>query len=132
MPLAAALAKLPPSSPPPAGFVFHESRCGSTLVANLLTVASPSHRVYSESAPVSTALSSLQCSTNSPACTKLIHDVIALMSASTDKTFFKFQSALTFKMDRIIAAWPDTPWIFVLREPVAVLMSHLGRLVKHS
>jgi len=54
------------------------------------------------------------------------------MSASTDKTFFKFQSALTFKMDRIIAAWPDTPWIFVLREPVAVLMSHLGRLVKHS
>lgn len=34
----------------PAGLVFHESRCGSTLVANMLS-ALPYSLVYSESAP---------------------------------------------------------------------------------
>ena len=34
----------------PSGFVFHESRVGSTLVANMLA-AVPTNIVYSESAP---------------------------------------------------------------------------------
>jgi hypothetical protein len=34
------------------GVVFHESRCGSTLVSNLLVASNPqAHRVYSESNP---------------------------------------------------------------------------------
>jgi hypothetical protein len=32
----------------PAGFIFHETRCGSTLIANQLAVL-PSNRVFSES-----------------------------------------------------------------------------------
>lgn len=32
----------------PKGFIFHESRCGSTLAANALVVSDPGHRVYSE------------------------------------------------------------------------------------
>ena len=40
----------------PAGFVFHESRCGSTLVANSLMAMEPdANRVYSESPPPVTA-----------------------------------------------------------------------------
>lgn len=41
---------------PPKGFIFHESRCGSTLAANSLAVASEDFRVYSESAPVPSAV----------------------------------------------------------------------------
>ena len=42
---------------PPSGFVFHESRVGSTLVANALTAMDPEgHRVYSESDPINQAL----------------------------------------------------------------------------
>jgi hypothetical protein len=37
---------------PPTGFVFHESRCGSTLVANILG-ADPQNLVFAESQPVS-------------------------------------------------------------------------------
>ncbi|CAN0443494.1 unnamed protein product, partial [Hapterophycus canaliculatus] len=35
---------------PPKGFVYHETRCGSTLVANMLAALPPS-RVFSESKP---------------------------------------------------------------------------------
>ena len=42
---------------PPSGFVFHESRVGSTLVANSLTAMNAEgHRVYSESDPINEAL----------------------------------------------------------------------------
>jgi hypothetical protein len=40
----------------PNGFVFHESRCGSTLVANMLTRYDESNLVYSESTPPSKIL----------------------------------------------------------------------------
>lgn len=46
---------------PPSGFVFHESRVGSTLVANALTAMNPEgHRVYSESHPINNALKACQ------------------------------------------------------------------------
>jgi len=35
----------------PKGFVFHLARCGSTLVANMLSAIGPQNVVYSESAP---------------------------------------------------------------------------------
>ncbi|CAN0367157.1 unnamed protein product, partial [Ectocarpus sp. 13 AM-2016] len=35
---------------PPKGFIYHETRCGSTLVANMLATLAPS-RVFSESKP---------------------------------------------------------------------------------
>lgn len=35
---------------PPRGFVYHETRCGSTLVANMLAGLEP-NRVFSESKP---------------------------------------------------------------------------------
>ena len=41
-------------------------------------------------------------------------------------TFFKFQSALTLHMPSITAAFPEVPWAFVYRDPVQVLVSHLG------
>ena len=40
----------------PSGFVFHESRCGSTLVANMLTRYDSGNLVYSESTPPSKIL----------------------------------------------------------------------------
>ena len=46
---------------PPTGFVFHESRVGSTLVANSLTAMNTEgHRVYSESDPINEALKGCQ------------------------------------------------------------------------
>ena len=86
------------SSSLPRGFVFHESRCGSTLAANSLAVAADDHRVYSESAPVPTAVRTGKVNT--------IRDVIYLMSrgpgGEAAKTFFKFQSIMSLSMDLIL------------------------------
>lgn len=115
------------------GFIFHESRCGSTLASNLLVASNPqAHRVYSESGPPITALRAcdvddVSCSTAKQSA--LLHDVMYLMSRSQSReethVFFKIQSVGTHSMGALTAAFPTTPWIFVYRDPIEVLMSHL-------
>lgn len=121
----------------PSGFVFHESRCGSTLIANSLVAADPiGHRVYSESGPPITALracgssssSSNQCHPKSAAA--LLRDVIYMMGRTNDihkehSTFFKIQSIGTLSLPIFRLAFPSVPWIFVYRDPVHVMMSQL-------
>mmetsp|Transcript_15903 Transcript_15903/g.23328 ORF Transcript_15903/g.23328 Transcript_15903/m.23328 type:complete len:374 (-) Transcript_15903:35-1156(-) len=118
----------------PSGFVFHESRCGSTLVANALVASNPpSHRVYSESTPPINVLNackhvgSSHCDENKQV--HLFRDVIYMMSRSNDgrenKTFFKIQSAGTKSISVFRKAFPSIPWVFVYRDPVQVMMSHL-------
>jgi hypothetical protein len=110
---------------PPTGFVFHESRVGSTLVANLLA-SDPWSIVFSESQPIASVL--LHCNS----CSKeehlqLIRDVITLMGRSPihKRLFFKFQSIASTKMNLILEAFPHTPWAFIFRQPVQTMMSHL-------
>ena len=114
--------------------VFHESRCGSTLVANLLTALDPvKHRVYSESAAPVAALHSV-CGDDYEHCTKqtaaaIFKDVVYLMSRSNDineqRVFFKIQSIGSRHIEVFQLAFPDTPYLFVYRDPVQVLMSQL-------
>ena len=110
------------------GVAFHESRCGSTLVANLMQAANPDgHRVYSESPPPIEILR--QGDQYSPEMlAPLMRDIVYLMSRSNDAdethVFFKIQSLGTRYLPVFLEAFPDTPWIFVFREPVQVLMSH--------
>ena len=83
---------------PPTAFFFHESRVGSTLVANTLA-SNPFAMVYSESTPPANAL--LHCRT----CTlerniQIFRDVVTLMGRSPihKHVFFKFQSITSTKM----------------------------------
>jgi len=118
------------------GAVFHESRCGSTLVANLLSASNPqAHRVYSESHPPTTVLkactlSPSHCSREKQA--KLLRDVVYLMSRSASReethVFFKIQSIGVYNIPTFAKIFPDTPWIFVYRDSVEVLASQLKHL----
>lgn len=114
----------------PNGFVFHESRCGSTLVANSLAAMNPSKtRVYSESPPPLAALRS--CGHNKIGChaVQLFRDVVYMMGRTNDvkeqNLFFKIQSVGTKFSSIAQEAFPEVPWIFVYRDPVQVMMSHL-------
>ena len=117
----------------PAGFVFHESRCGSTLVANALAAMDPmKNRVYSESAPPIAALK--LCGIDGELCSKetaaeLFRDVVYMMRRTDnpveENVFFKIQSMGTKYIDTFLRAYPETPWIFVFRDPVQVMMSQL-------
>lgn len=83
----------------PTGFVFHESRVGSTLVANLLG-SNPWAMVFSESAPAANAL--LHCSLCSrEENVKLFRDIVTVMGRSPyhKEMYFKFQSITTTKIE---------------------------------
>jgi len=108
----------------PTAFVFHESRVGSTLVANMLASV-PTNLVYSESPPPPIVLNHCR------GCTKerqldLLRKLVSLMGASPFHThlYFKFQSITVPAMTVLAEAFPTTPFIFVYREPVQVMMSH--------
>ena len=99
----------------PSGFVFHESRVGSTLVANMLA-AVPTNIVYSESAPPPAVLNHCR-SCSKQRKTDILQKLIALMGASPTNyhthLFFKFQSATVPNIRSLLDAFPETPWLFV-------------------
>eukprot|EP00538_Stauroneis_constricta_P001602 CAMPEP_0119550516 /NCGR_PEP_ID=MMETSP1352-20130426/4022_1 /TAXON_ID=265584 /ORGANISM="Stauroneis constricta, Strain CCMP1120" /LENGTH=100 /DNA_ID=CAMNT_0007596401 /DNA_START=1 /DNA_END=300 /DNA_ORIENTATION=- len=58
------------------------------------------------------------------------------MSRSNDpkeeRVFFKFQSSTTYHITDFVQAFPTTPWLFVYRNPVQVLMSHAKDGLAHA
>ena len=122
---------------PPTGVVFHETRCGSTLTANLLASLSPSQtRVYSESGPPLKALGA--CTSSPSSCnvqthSKLIQDVFYMMGRSKEPeksqqyVFYKIQSIGVHHIHAFTTAMPNTPWIFLYRDSVEVMQSHLSK-----
>jgi len=124
------------------GVVFHESRCGSTLVANLLQSHDPTQNlVYSESGPPAAILRLADATETDPLLSasnaaSILQDVVMLMSRTKVSTkrrvFFKIQSIGTLSLPVFTAAFPTTPWIFVYRDPTEVLMSHLEQGGKHA
>lgn len=122
------------------GVVFHESRCGSTLVANALIGMNPQkHRVYSESPPPVMALricGETYSSCRMETAAQLFADTVYLMGRTNDlhedRVFFKIQSVGTRSLQVFQQALPNIPWIFVYRDPVQVLMSQLAQGSKNA
>ena len=108
----------------PTGFVFHMSRCGSTLVAQMLSRLSASV-VLSEPQP----LDGLLRMRGRVDDAILIRWFRGLMSAlgqprrGEERLFIKFHAWHVLELPFIARAFPNVPWIFVFREPRAVLHS---------
>ena len=113
---------------PPAGLVFHMSRCGSTLVSQMLGAA-PEHLVLSEPAPVDSVLRAHQ---NGSAVTdedrsRWLRWMVAALGQSRPprrRLFVKFDAWSVTELATVRRAFPDVPWLFLFRAPVAVLASH--------
>jgi len=114
---------------PPTGFIFHMSRCGSTLTAKMLA-ALPQNIVIAEAAPIGSILGA---NLRSPLVTdaRRILWLRAMVSAfgrqrqNREKHFFiKFDTWQTLDLALIQQAFPTVPWIFLYREPVEVMVSH--------
>lgn len=119
---------------PPNGFIFHASRCGSTLVSQLFA-ASASTIVYSEPPALDTLLRSLQRFPGWPAATR-IECLQALLSAwgqpvgdigtpPRKHVIVKQDGWSTLNAPLVKAAWPNTPWVFLYRDPVEILVSQM-------
>lgn len=112
----------------PSGFIFHVSRCGSTLVAQTLA-ADPHHVVLSEPPPVDQLLTldaanpSLSLERRAARLRGLVHAYARRRSPAEARLFIKFDAWHTLHLPVIRAAFPDTPWLFLHRKPVEVLVS---------
>lgn len=117
----------------PCGFIFHMSRCGSTLISQMLA-ALPENLVISESGPIDAAL---RANFKDPAINE--ERRIALFKAMVSalgqprngekRYFIKFDAWHTVYLPLIERAFPSVPKLFVYRNPVEVMVSQLKREV---
>jgi len=112
----------------PSGFIFHMSRCGSTLVSQMLA-ALPDTISLSEPDPLDTVvqLPLIASGVTSDLHVAAVRAMIAALgrdrTGSTRRYFVKLDSWHTVALPLFRLAFPEVPWIFLYREPVEVLVS---------
>jgi hypothetical protein len=129
---------------PPCGLIFHLSRCGSTLICQMLA-SLRSTLVLSEPGPLdqvlrlvggrraSTAVAPI------PGSQRAASDWLRWTVSALGQRRFAGQDYLVVKLDAwaifdwrlITETFPGTPSIFVYRDPAQVLLSHLGHRGYH-
>ncbi len=114
---------------PPAGFIFHMSRCGSTLLARLL--AQLQHRlVVEESAQINDMLKLCDYQILNGAEPTWFRNLMLAHgpreSARGRRYYFKFSSWNSAFIDLIQEIFPGVPTIFLFRDPHEVMASVLG------
>lgn len=119
---------------PPTGFIFHVSRCGSTLLAHLLGRLDGA-LVLSEPGPVDSLIRAGHRMGRDRQVALLRAMVGALGQARApgqDRLFVKFDAWNTPQHELIREAFPETPWVFLYRDPVEVLVSALNQRGVHT
>uniref|UniRef100_A0A7S3XRV5 Protein-tyrosine sulfotransferase n=1 Tax=Heterosigma akashiwo TaxID=2829 RepID=A0A7S3XRV5_HETAK len=111
---------------PPTGFLHHEARCGSTLVTNILA-SNPRAIAYSEPPAVVNAGGKVCRDCPREIRVRLLQLAVGLMglSAKHDYVFFKLMPSNMLEADLFKEAFPTTPYIWIHRDPVGVMMSQL-------
>ncbi len=125
--LDALIAGTEPEAREPAGFIHHMSRCGSTLVAQMLA-ADPRHVVLSEPEPLDSVVRwALESGAPIEMQVAALRAIVAALgrdrSGETQRVFFKLDSWHTKALPLFAVAFPRTPWVFLYRNPVEVLVS---------
>ncbi|TRO14976.1 sulfotransferase family protein [Ectopseudomonas mendocina] len=119
----------------PRAFIHHASRCGSTLIAQLLA-SIDRHIVVSEPAPLDSLLRAHFFDPGAPA--RQAAWVGALLSAFgqprrglEQDLVVKLDSWNIFEAPFLRAIYPDTPWIFLYRDPLEIVVSQLRQPGTH-
>lgn len=111
----------------PDAFIFHISRCGSTLLSQLLA-SLPQCVVMSEPTVIDSLLRLYHDSADRAASIALLRQSILALgqrrSGEETHFFIKFDCWHIHSLDVLKQAFPHTPCLFLYREPQAVLASH--------
>lgn len=111
----------------PTGFIFHMSRCGSTLIAQLLA-ALEKNIVISEAPAIDWVIGSgsNRVEEKRKEWLKWIVSAFGRRRFNAERHYFmKFDCWNTLDLDVITSVYPDVPFVFLYRDPVEVLVSQM-------
>jgi hypothetical protein len=113
----------------PSAFILHAGRCGSTLLAKVLA-RSAEHLVFGEGGPHNQIWPVIAGSSDPPAAllrNLLLHTGRRRL-ASHRAHIVKFTSWNIAQFERIRAAFPDVPALFIFRYPAEILASYRRKM----
>jgi hypothetical protein len=110
----------------PAGMVFHMSRCGSTLVSRLLSTL-PGALVIAEPSPLNAVVGLDPGRLSDDTLVRIVRWVVRALGrrrhGDERHLILKCTSWNIRRRALLAEAFPDTPWVWVQREPADVLAS---------
>src|SRR5215470_14387426 len=117
----------------PTGFIFHSSRCGSTLVANACRAVSNSI-VLSEANAIDKLIARFITDADNPVKESLysvflrgvVHALAQKRFGTEQHLFIKFACCSFAQLERIKRIWPGVPWLFLYRDPVETIVSNMN------
>jgi hypothetical protein len=121
----------------PTGFIFHMSRCGSTLVAQMLATLAQ-NVVISEAAPIDAILRADAHATGvtdeqKQRWLRWMLSALGRPRRTRERHYFiKFDCWHTLALPLIHATFPTVPWVFLFRDPIEVIVSHLSHRGAHT
>jgi hypothetical protein len=114
----------------PSGFIFHMSRCGSTLISQMFA-AVPRHVVISEGIPIDSILSLPAERATSEQRVEWLTSMVGALgqprAGDESRYFIKFDAWHIRELPLIRKAFPGVPWIFLYRDPIEVLVSQVKK-----
>jgi hypothetical protein len=120
-----------PAGLKPSGFIFHMSRCGSTLLGQALA-SNPAHIMVSEASPIRNILRApLHGPTTPEQVEKWLSHVVNAFGQKRfpceTRFFVKFFAADILDLPLIRRVFPDVPWVFLYRDPLEIFASQRAR-----
>ncbi len=118
----------------PAGVIFHVSRCGSTLLANVMKTGEECV-VMAEANPLGILFqprlfhNSAFQNVNPEEIRKLLLDSVVRLYAAAfgSRLIIKCHAATILEIARIRSIWPAVPFLILTRDPVEVIVSNLDK-----
>jgi hypothetical protein len=117
----------------PTGFIFHSSRCGSTLLSNACR-AIDGAIVLSEPPAVDKLIARFitdvdEHGTKAKLYSIFLRGVVKALgqrrTGNEQSLFVKFACCSVSQIERIQRLWPDVPWVFLYRGPVETIVSNI-------
>jgi hypothetical protein len=115
----------------PTGFIFHSSRCGSTLVANACRainnsiVLSEANAIDKLIARFITDPGDVKTSLYSVFLRNVVHALAQRRTGNEEHLFIKFGCCSFAQVEQIKRIWPNVPWLFLYRDAVETIVSNL-------
>lgn len=120
----------------PTGFIFHSSRCGSTLVSNACRAINNSI-VLSEPNAVDKLVARFITDAPAGSVKESLYSIFlrGVVHALGQRTYrnekhliVKFACCSFAQFERIRRIWPNVPWVFMYRDPVETIVSNVSEV----